>query len=117
MTSEQELWAAVNSMLDSLDPVVQAYGGLDPYAIIDLLSEELDVPHETIEAMLRDEASRRNPLASRATAYRALTQHDALHHLASDFAAALACRRYRERSLAGSSPRVFVFSSIGFSMA
>ena len=49
----------MNSMLDSLDPVVQTYGGLDPYVIIDLLSEELDVPHETIEAMLRDEASRR----------------------------------------------------------
>jgi hypothetical protein len=46
-------------MLDSLDPVVQTYGGLDLYLIIEMLSEELDLSRETLEAAIRDEANKR----------------------------------------------------------
>ncbi|NDV86820.1 hypothetical protein GTW51_08900 [Aurantimonas aggregata] len=47
-------------MLDSLDPVVQTYGGLDPYLLVDLISEDLDVSHDRIEAVIREEASKRS---------------------------------------------------------
>jgi hypothetical protein len=46
-------------MLDSLDPVVETYGGLDLYLIIEMLSDELDLPRETLEAAIRDEAKKR----------------------------------------------------------
>ncbi|MEH6721038.1 MAG: hypothetical protein V7704_19335 [Aurantimonas endophytica] len=60
MDAERELREAVNRMLDSLDPVVQTYGGLDPFVIVDLIAEELDLPHETVEAAIREEASKRS---------------------------------------------------------
>ncbi|HEX2018777.1 MAG TPA: hypothetical protein VGO17_07540 [Aurantimonas sp.] len=49
----------MSRMLDSLDPVVQTYGGLDLYLIIEMLSEELDLSRKTLEAAIRDEANKR----------------------------------------------------------
>ncbi|NDV89008.1 hypothetical protein GTW51_20230 [Aurantimonas aggregata] len=59
MDAERELREAVNGMLDSLDAVVKTYGGLDPYLLVDLISEQIEFSHDRIEAVIREEASKR----------------------------------------------------------
>ncbi|MFY0735628.1 hypothetical protein [Aurantimonas sp. NFXS3] len=59
MTSERELREAVRRLLDSLAPIVETYGGLDPNVLVDLISDDFDTSNEAIEAAIRDEANKR----------------------------------------------------------
>lgn len=60
MNSEHELRAVVNRLLDSLVPVVESYGGLDPSVLVDLISDDFDIPNDMIEATIRYEANKRS---------------------------------------------------------
>ncbi|MBB4003176.1 hypothetical protein [Aurantimonas endophytica] len=60
MSWEIELREAVNRLFDTLGPVVEMYGGLGPDVLVDLISDDLDLPRETIEAAIRTEAGSRD---------------------------------------------------------
>ncbi|MEH6718831.1 MAG: hypothetical protein V7704_08125 [Aurantimonas endophytica] len=59
MSWEIELREAVNRLLDTLGPVVETYGGIDPDVLVNLISDDLDLSRETIEAAIRTEAESR----------------------------------------------------------
>lgn len=59
MTSERDLQQVVEREMDRLAPIVEHYGGLDPYAIIDMISDMLQLPGETVEAAITEEAANR----------------------------------------------------------
>ncbi|UIJ73356.1 hypothetical protein [Aurantimonas sp. HBX-1] len=47
-------------ILNLLDPVVESYGGLDPHLLVDVVSEEIEISHDRIEAVIREEAGKRS---------------------------------------------------------
>ncbi|UIJ73391.1 hypothetical protein [Aurantimonas sp. HBX-1] len=59
MNSQRDLQQVVERELDRLAPIVEHYGGLDPCAIIDMISDMLQLPGETVEAAITEAAANR----------------------------------------------------------
>ena len=65
MNIEKSLRRFIKCELNKLRPAAEIYGGVDAYAVVETVSDELDLPLEMVEVVFREEADKQADFLAR----------------------------------------------------